>query len=245
VIAIEGVTVKYGERVALGPITLEVAAHRVLALLGTSGSGKSTLLRAIVGLVETASGRIVVAGEEIRASSRIPLRRRIGYVIQEGGLFPHLTAAGNAALLARHVGWDEARIDARLRELASLANLEPALLDRYPMQLSGGQRQRVGLVRALMLDPDVLLMDEPLGALDPVTRTKLQRELSQVFERLKKTVLFVTHDVAEADAVAHEVAVMHAGRVVQRGTIADMARAPADAFVAELFGARASAESTS
>jgi osmoprotectant transport system ATP-binding protein len=169
------------------------------------------------------------------AATRVALRRRIGYVIQEGGLFPHLTAAGNAALLARHVGWDQGRIDARLRELATLTNLEPALLERFPVQLSGGQRQRVGLVRALMLDPDVLLMDEPLGALDPVTRARLQTELAGVFRRLRKTVIVVTHDVAEAAFLADEAIVMRAGRIVQRGTLEELARSPSDSFVEELF----------
>jgi osmoprotectant transport system ATP-binding protein len=235
VIALEDVTVAYGSETVIGPITLEVPAHHVLAVLGPSGCGKSTLLRAMVGLVLPQRGRVTISGESVNAATRVKLRRRIGYVIQEGGLFPHLTAAGNAALLARNVGWDDERIQGRIGELAALTNLEPSLLDRYPAQLSGGQRQRVGLVRALMLDPDVLLMDEPLGALDPVIRARLQTELAGLFRRLRKTVVVVTHDVAEASFLADEAIVMRAGRIVQRGSLEELAQAPSDPFVEELF----------
>jgi osmoprotectant transport system ATP-binding protein len=238
VIALEGVEKSYGAKRALGPVTLDVPAGKRFAVVGTSGSGKSTLLRVILGLVRPDRGEVRVAGVVLRDDSRHEARRRIGYVVQEGGLFPHLTGERNVTLVARHLAWDEARIAKRVDELGAMVELDRATLARWPLEMSGGQRQRVGVMRALMLDPDVLLMDEPLGALDPVTRAKLQRELAALFTRLAKTVLVVTHDMAEAEALAEEAVVMREGRIVQRGTVEEMARAPADAFVAELLGAR-------
>jgi osmoprotectant transport system ATP-binding protein len=206
--------------------------------VGASGSGKSTLLRVILGLLRPDRGEAYVAGLRVGEDTRLEVRRRIGYVVQEGGLFPHLTAERNVTLVARHLGWDEARIGARVDDLAAMAQLDRATLARWPLEMSGGQRQRVGVMRALMLDPDVLLMDEPLGALDPVTRASLQRELAALFVRLAKTVLLVTHDMAEAEALAQEAIVLRAGTIVQRGTVDEMARAPADDFVAALMSAR-------
>jgi osmoprotectant transport system ATP-binding protein len=239
VIALDGVEKSYGAKRALGPVTLDVPAGKRIAVVGTSGSGKSTLLRVILGLVRPDRGEVRVAGVVLRDDARREVRRRIGYVVQEGGLFPHLTGENNVTLVARHFRWDEARIATRVGELAAMVELDRATLARWPLEMSGGQRQRVGVMRALMLDPDVLLMDEPLGALDPVTRAKLQRELAALFTRLAKTVLVVTHDMAEAEALAEEAVVMRDGRIVQRGTVEEMARAPADSFVAELLGARA------
>src|SRR6185295_16595461 len=163
---------------------------------------------------------------------------RIGYVIQEGGLFPHLTAAENVALVARDQGWTEERISARIRELLELTQISSDLLPRFPGQLSGGQRQRVALMRALMLDPELLLLDEPLTALDPMVRSSLQRELKEVFQRLRKSVLFVTHDMAEAAFVAGEMAIMRAGKILQRGAFRDLVRQPADPFVTEFIRAQ-------
>jgi osmoprotectant transport system ATP-binding protein len=162
----------------------------------------------------------------------------MGYVIQEGGLFPHLTARQNVSLVAADLGWDAARIEGRIRDLLGLAGIDPSLLDRYPSQLSGGQRQRVGLMRALMLDPAVLLLDEPLAALDPITRSRLQEDLRRLFARLRKTVLFVTHDMAEAAYLGDEIALMRGGSIVQRGRLADLLRAPADPFVTEFIRAQ-------
>lgn len=170
--------------------------------------------------------------------TRRTLQLRMGYVIQEGGLFPHLDGKDNVALVARDQGWPDARIRDRIAELLELTQIPPALLERFPTQLSGGQRQRVALMRALMLDPEVLLLDEPLTALDPMIRSDLQRDLKQVFERLRKTVLFVTHDMAEAAYVAGEMAIMRAGRILQRGTVSDLARNPADPFVTEFIRAQ-------
>ena len=209
-----------------------------LALIGPSGCGKSTLLRLVVGLLRPDRGRIAIGGTPMTPPSRRALQLRIGYVIQEGGLFPHLTAAENVALVARDQGWTEERISGRIRELLDLTQISSDLLPRFPGQLSGGQRQRVALMRALMLDPELLLLDEPLTALDPMVRSSLQRELKEVFEGLRKSVLFVTHDMAEAAFVAGEMAIMRAGKILQRGTFRDLARNPADPFVTEFIQAQ-------
>ena len=230
-IRLDGVAKRYGPTVALHPTTLAVGRGETVALLGTSGGGKSTVLRCVLRLVVPDAGAVTVGGVAVTDGTALAVRRRAGYVIQGGGLFPHLTARGNAGLLARHLGWDEARLDGRLRELAGVARLRPDALDRYPAELSGGQRQRVALLRALVLSPDVLLLDEPLGALDPVTRDALQRDLAQIVRDLGATVLLVTHDLREAAVLADRVAVMDGGRVVQRGTLAEVAAAPATPFV--------------
>ena len=230
-IRLRGVTKRYGADVALHPTDLDVARGEVVALLGTSGGGKSTLLRAVLRLVVPDAGTVAVDGEPVTAATADAVRRRAGYVIQGGGLFPHLTARDNAALVPRHLGWADARIDARLAGLADLTALAPALLDRFPAELSGGQRQRAALLRALVLGPDLLLLDEPLGALDPVTRDALQTDLARLFSDLGATVLLVTHDLREAAVLADSVAVMDGGRIVQRGTLAEVAAAPATPFV--------------
>ena len=234
-IAVEAVEKSYDGRRVLGPLSLDVATGTRLAVVGPSGCGKSTLLRMVLGLVKPDAGRVVIAGEVMDDRNKLAVRRRIGYVVQDGGLFPHLTAERNVTLVARHLGWEEARLEPRVAELAAMAGLDRAALARWPLQLSGGQRQRVGVMRALFLDPDVILMDEPLGALDPVTRRRLQRELADLFRSLGKTVMLVTHDVAEAAFLAEEAVVMRAGKIVQRGSIDAMARAPADDYVRELL----------
>jgi len=226
-----GVTKRYGPAVALHPTDLAVARGERVALLGTSGGGKSTLLRIMLRLVVPDAGTVRLDGTEVTAATAEAVRQRVGYVIQGGGLFPHLTARGNAGLLPRHLGWDAARLDARLGELADLVRLDAALLDRFPAELSGGQRQRVALLRALVLRPDVLLLDEPLGALDPVTRDALQTDLGAIFDDLGTTVVLVTHDLREAAVLADRVAVMDGGRIVQRGPLAEVAAAPATPFV--------------
>ena len=238
VIALRGVAKRYNDTVALAPTDLDVARGETVALLGTSGSGKSTLLRCVMRLVVPDAGTVDVAGTHVTAETARAVRRRVGYVIQAGGLFPHLTARGNAALLARQIGWDAGRIEARLTELTDLVRLDAGLLDRIPAELSGGQRQRVALLRALVLDPDVLLLDEPLGALDPVTRADLQVDLRDLVRRLGKTVLLVTHDLREASVLADRVAVMDAGHVVQRGRLEAVAEAPATPFVERFVAAQ-------
>ncbi|MEZ0311331.1 MAG: ATP-binding cassette domain-containing protein [Myxococcota bacterium] len=228
---------RYDDAVALEKISLTLERGASLAIVGTSGSGKSTLLRLVNGIVWPDSGSVHIEGELLSPASARRLRQRMGYVIQDGGLFPHLTARENVMLLARHLGWDAQRIAARTRELAELMRLRPEMLDRYPAQLSGGQQQRVGLMRALFLSPGLLLLDEPLGALDPTTRVTLQDELRSIFDVVRCTVLLVTHDFAEAGALANEIMVMHRGAVQQRGTLADIVNKPATERVAGMVQA--------
>ncbi|HEY2743333.1 MAG TPA: ATP-binding cassette domain-containing protein [Polyangia bacterium] len=213
-------------------VDLELARGRTTVLLGPSGSGKSTLLRLCMGLVAPDAGEIRFDGGALDRAAR----RRIGYVIQEGGLFPHLTARQNVALPARDK--PAAAIDARVAELAELVQLPMALLARYPVELSGGQRQRVSLMRALMLDPEALLLDEPFGALDPIIRAELQADLGRIAQRLGKTMVMVTHDLGDAAALADDVILLRAGRVVQRGPLAELMRAPADPFVTQFIEAQ-------
>lgn len=237
-IEIEDLRKSYDGTVALDVDRFAIESRATLALIGPSGCGKSTLLRLIVGLLAPDRGKVTVAGTRMEPATRRRLQLRMGYVIQEGGLFPHLTAGDNIALVARDTGWERGKIAARVEELIELTQIPRALLSRYPTQLSGGQRQRVALMRALMMDPDVLLLDEPLTALDPMIRSDLQRELRRVFEQLRKTVLFVTHDIAEAAYIAGELAIMRAGKVLQRGSLRDLVRNPADPFVTEFIRAQ-------
>jgi osmoprotectant transport system ATP-binding protein len=229
---------RYGAAVALGPISLAVPAARTIAVLGPSGCGKSTLLRVLIGLVRADRGEVRIGGEALRDETLRAHRLRTGYVIQEGGLFPHWTAGENAAVMARELGWPAARTAARLAELFALVGLPPELAARHPAELSGGQRQRVGLVRALFLDPALLLLDEPLGALDPIARRRLQDDLRAIFHRLGKTVVLVTHDFAEAAFLSEEIVLLRAGRIVQRGTARDLVERPADPFVTEFVSAQ-------
>ncbi len=233
---------RYGATVALDRLDLAIAAGRTTALIGPSAAGKSSVLRMLVGLEWPDTGEVRFDGSPLRRETLLEQRRRIGYVIQEGGLFPHLTGAGNAALLARTLGWNAARIEARLRELAALCQLPFEALSRYPAELSGGQRQRVGLIRALMLDPPVLLLDEPLGALDPIVRHELQTQMRALFDTLGKTVVLVTHDVAEAAYLGDTLILLRAGRVLQQGSARGLLDAPADPFVRQFMTAQRSVE---
>jgi len=211
---------------------------RTTVLIGPSGCGKSTILRLMIGLITPDAGDVRFDGMRVESASVQGLRRRMGYVIQEGGLFPHLTAAENAALMARHLGWEDGRVSARIDELRELVRLPAGVLVRYPAELSGGQRQRVGLMRALMLDPDVLLLDEPLGALDPMVRADLQEDLREVFRARKKTVVLVTHDMGEAAYLGDRVVLMREGRIVQSGTARELFESPAEDFVSEFVRAQ-------
>jgi osmoprotectant transport system ATP-binding protein len=236
--ALREVSKVYAGRPALGPLSLEVPAGRTTVLIGPSGCGKSTLLRLLIGLVEPDAGEVAFDGKPVTAATARAVRLRVGYVIQDGGLFPHLTARGNVTLMARHLGRDRAATAARVAELAELTRFPADGLDRYPHELSGGQRQRVGLMRALMLDPDALLLDEPLGALDPLVRIDLQAELRDIFRALGKTVVLVTHDLGEAAFFADRVVLLRDGLVVQEGGPADLWHRPADPFVTRFVQAQ-------
>ena len=229
---------RYPEGVALDGVSLAVGEGRVLVLLGTSGSGKTTALKTVNRLVDPDSGHVSVLGRDVTSWDPVALRRGIGYVIQEVGLLPHLTIGDNVALVPRLLGWPEERQRERARELLRLVSLPP---ERYealrPAQLSGGERQRAGLARALAADPPVVLMDEPFGALDPLTRRRIQDEFRDLQTRLSKTVLLVTHDVAEAFRLGDEIAVMHGGRVVQQGTPREIRENPEPSFVRDFVAA--------
>ncbi len=237
-IVLDGVTKVYaGGHGAVSDLTLSIAPGEVLVLVGTSGSGKTTTMKMINRLVEPTSGTIRVGGRDIREIDPIELRRSIGYVIQEIGLFPHMTVGKNVALVPSLKGWPKARQVERVTELMELVGLPAAYADKHPHQLSGGQKQRVGVARALAGDPNILLMDEPFGALDPITRAQLHEEFLKLQDRLRKTVVFVTHDVLEAIRLADRIAVMDAGRLLQVGTPREILAYPATARVTDLIGA--------
>jgi osmoprotectant transport system ATP-binding protein len=236
-----GVSKNFGGATALHPTDLAFPPGLTTALIGPSGCGKSTLLRLIIGLLAPDSGKIIFDKAEVTEASAQEVRRRVGYVIQEGGLFPHLTARSNVLLMSRHLGLPTSEMEKRLAELCALSQFPRDALDRYPLELSGGQRQRVSLMRALMLSPEVLLLDEPLGALDPLVRSALQRDLKEIFARLKQTAVLVTHDMGEAAYLASEIVLMNQGRIVQRGTVAEMRDHPASEFVSEFISAQRSA----
>jgi osmoprotectant transport system ATP-binding protein len=236
----EAVEKSFEGRVIIHKTTLEVGVGERLALIGPSGCGKSTLLRMILGMVWPDRGLVRVGGQRVTEANVRAVRRRVGYVIQDGGLFPHLTAEDNVTLVARLRGMSRAARTARVHELAALARLPRTLLQRFPRSLSGGERQRVGLMRALMLDPDVLLLDEPLGALDPIIRAQLQEDLREVFRALKKSVIVVTHDMGEAGYLAENIAVMRGGRILQRGDVRALIDTPADPFITEFVSAQRS-----
>ena len=240
-IALRNVEMRFGDVVALDSTSLQIAAGQTTVLIGPSGCGKSTILRLIIGLLMPTSGTVEFEGAPVSQNNILTLRRRMGYVIQDGGLFPHLTAAQNVTLMARHLHiLQEDEIQAKLNELCELTRFPQEGLTRYAVELSGGQRQRVSLMRALALDPDVLLLDEPLGALDPMVRASLQTELKEIFSRLGKTVILVTHDMAEAGYIADSIVLMREGQIIQQGTLDDLRERPADNFVSEFITAQRS-----
>lgn len=232
------VSKRYGDSQALAETDLAVPNGETLVLIGPSGCGKSTLLRLIAGLIEPDSGTISFEGSTLTPANVLLARRRMGYVIQEGGLFPHLCVRDNVTVMARYLRRDRTWIESRLASLSELVRLPPQLMARFPAELSGGQRQRVSLMRALMLDPDLLLLDEPLGALDPMIRYELQQELKAVFAELGKTVVMVTHDIAEAAFFGRTLVLMRDGRVVQQGGFRDLAANPAEPFVEAFISAQ-------
>ncbi|HKF43718.1 MAG TPA: ATP-binding cassette domain-containing protein [Thermoanaerobaculia bacterium] len=233
-IEFQDVAKSFGDLRVLDGLSLSVAAGETVALIGPSGCGKTTALKLVNRLLDPDSGRVFVEGSEAASEDPIALRRKLGYVIQEGGIFPHWDVRANVEVVPRLLGWDEERRRRRSEEVLAMVNLPAAEFGgRRPRQLSGGQRQRVGVARALAADPPVLLMDEPFGALDPIARRALQREFLGWKARLKKAVLLVTHDMREAFLLADRIAVMHRGRVRQAGTKADLVERPADDFVRE------------
>jgi osmoprotectant transport system ATP-binding protein len=225
-------------RPAVDQLDLEVPNGTTCVLIGPSGCGKTTTMRIVNRLIEPTSGRIVVEGQDVTRADPVELRRRIGYVIQQVGLFPHMTIAQNVATVPQLLGWPATRIAQRVEEMLSLVGLEPGqFLKRHPRNLSGGQRQRVGVARALAADPPVLLMDEPFGAVDPIVRAGLQAELLAILRRLAKTVIFVTHDIDEAVRMGDLIAIMKDGRLVQCDSPERLLSLPKDAFVADFVGA--------
>ena len=222
---------------AVDDVSFEVGDGELVVLIGPSGSGKTTTMRMINRLETTSSGRIAVNGPDVPTLDAVELRRGIGYVIQQGALFPHFTVAVNVAIVPRLLGWPRAKRRQRAHELLALVGLPPEqFADRYPRQLSGGQQQRVGVARALAADPPIVLMDEPFGAVDPITRKGLQRELRRIQAEVRKTIVFVTHDIAEAFLLGDRIVLMAEGRVVQNGTPAELLRCPADPFVTSFIG---------
>jgi osmoprotectant transport system ATP-binding protein len=234
----EEVTKRFGAALAVDRLSLAVAPARTTALLGPSGCGKSTLLRLAAGLVAADGGRVQLFGAPIGDGNLDEARHRIGYVIQAGGLFPHLDVEANVTLVARHLRWAPARIEARFRELLALVKLPADLRGRAIDEISGGQRQRVSLMRALMLDPPLLLLDEPLGALDPMVRSELQQDLAALFQGLRKTVVLVTHDVSECAVLADEVVLMRAGRIERQAPLAALLDAPPGSFTQAFLSAQ-------
>jgi osmoprotectant transport system ATP-binding protein len=236
----EGATKRYGksEKLAVDHLTLEVPAGEICVLVGPSGCGKTTAMRMVNRTVEISEGDIKIGEHSVRERDPAQLRREIGYVIQQIGLFPHRTIAENVAAVPQLLGWKKERAQARVGELLELVGLDPELGERYPAQLSGGQQQRVGVARALAADPPVMLMDEPFGAIDPINRERLQNEFLRLQSQVRKTVLFVTHDIDEAIKIGDRIAVMReGGRVEQYATPAELLMAPATEFVEDFVGA--------
>lgn len=237
-ISLQDVSKQYGSKNALFSCDLNILGGHTTVLIGPSGCGKSTILKLIAGLTQPSTGKILFDSIPLSESNLTRFRHRMGYVIQEGGLFPHLTVRDNTILMAQHLGWESTRIATRLVELAGMVKLTPEFLDRYPTELSGGQRQRVSIMRALMVDPDLILLDEPLGALDPINRYDLQIELKSIFRQLGKTVVMVTHDLAEAGFFADHVVLMRDGGILQQGSFQEILNKPANPFVKRFVNAQ-------
>jgi osmoprotectant transport system ATP-binding protein len=235
---IKTVSKQFSGTPVLTSVSLSVPDGTTHVLLGSSGSGKSTLLKIVMGLVPADQGTVHIGSAELNSKFQPEWVRKIGYVPQDGGLFPHLTAAENVILVASTLGWDRARLQRRIEELSKVVSIEPGILRQYPRELSGGQRQRVALMRADFLDPDVLLLDEPLGALDPLSRFEVQTELKEIFLKLKKTVLFVTHDINEAAYLGESVSLLNQGSLIQSGPFKELLLRPSDPFVTRFINAQ-------
>lgn len=240
ILRLEAVSKRFGASAALHETNLDLQSARTTVLLGPSGCGKTTLLRLMLGLLQPDTGRVLFRGQALTEHALQEARRRMGYVVQDGGLFPHLTGLENVSLMARYLEWPEPRIRERIAELADLVKLPDSMLARHPQEISGGQKQRVALMRALMLDPELLFLDEPLGALDPMVRADLQADLAAIFERLGKSVVLVTHDLAEAAFLGQALVLLQGGRIVQQGSLSDLVTRPATPFVTDFVRAQRS-----
>lgn len=229
------VSKNYSGTYAVKDISLRFEDGKTTILIGQSGCGKSTLIRIITSLIKPDSGKVIIDGEILSEENLLKIRRRIGYVIQDGGLFPHLSAFDNVILLAKYLGVDNKKIDNKVEQLAALTKFPTDKLSRFPSQLSGGQKQRVSLMRALMLDPEILLLDEPLGALDPMIRFDLQTDLKEIFSSLNKTVVMVTHDMNEAAYFGDEIVLMKNGSVVQKGILKELVNQPKEDYVKQFI----------
>ena len=239
-VLINNISKSFESAEALKQVNLEIENNNTTVLIGPSGCGKSTLIRILTGIIEPDSGQVLFDNQVLAPSNLRNIRLKIGYVIQEGGLFPHFTAEENVALLARHTGWEKQRIHNRIQELAELTKFPEEGFSKFPAELSGGQRQRVSLMRALMLDPEFLFLDEPLGALDPLIRYDLQSDLREIFRSLHKTVLMVTHDLNEAVFFADKIVLMKDGMIIQQGDFKSLKEKPSDPFVSSFIRAQRS-----
>jgi osmoprotectant transport system ATP-binding protein len=235
---LENVYKTFEDRTVLADINLSVPTGATHALIGSSGSGKTTLLRITLGLIPFDRGYVKVNDQPLLSLSPVEWAARIGYVPQDGGLFPHLMGHHNVSLIAKLRGWGKSRIADRVEELRKLVDLEANVLKRFPHELSGGQKQRVAIMRAAMMDPSVMLLDEPMAALDPLIRHSLQQELKDIFSRLGKTVLIVTHDLGEAVYLAERITLLHEGRIIQSGSYRELLRQPADPYVTQFINAQ-------
>ena len=239
-VQLRGVSKNFGGTAALLSTDLVFTRGKTTVLIGPSGCGKSTLLRLTIGLLQPDSGTIQFDGVLIDSANVTQFRKKIGYVIQDGGLFPHLTARKNILLMATHLKQPRAEMQRRISELCALTRFPETALERYPIELSGGQRQRISLMRALALSPELLLLDEPLGALDPLVRAALQKDLKEIFARLKQTAILVTHDLAEAAFLGDTIVLLNDGKIVQHGTLSDLRHNPSSSFVTEFLEAQRS-----
>ena len=237
-LALQNITKTFEGKLVLTDVNLTVPKGATHALIGSSGSGKTTLLRITLGLIPFDKGYVKINDQALSSFSPIQWADRIGYVPQDGGLFPHMSAFENVSLIAKLRGWNKRKINVRVEELRKLVDLEPVILGQYPFEMSGGQQQRVAIMRAAMMEPDVMLLDEPMAALDPLIRRSLQQELKSIFQRLGKTVLLVTHDLGEAVFLAEQMTLLHDGKIVQSGTYRDLLLRPADPFVTAFINAQ-------
>jgi len=237
-ISLQKIFKSYNSQQVIKNIDLEISEKNTTVLIGPSGCGKSTLIKIMIGLIKPDSGLVEVEGSRLTDDNVLEVRRRMGYVIQNGGLFPHLTAQENISLMSKQLGWNSSDIDKRIKNLCELTNYPVNALDRYPIHISGGQQQRVGLMRSLMLDPDILLLDEPLGALDPLIRSELQYDLKKIFSELGKTVVMVTHDLGEAHYFADTTVLIRNGEIIQKGQIENFVNDPANEFVEKFVKAQ-------